>query len=277
VVMAFGGNTQVRNTQISPPGDALVAFALPQQGQGGSTSTIQANVQDIPKGEAPDSALKDIEKSAPADAQLVELKTHDILFDPNHFSTAPGARIAVKLVNVEPAEGEHNFFVALPDGWQGMKGTLKPGEAGYFTFTAPQQPGTYMFWCDVETHRFHGMVGTMTVDASVSQPVAGPSIGGRFQLPASGQMSGGAFVELQVPPPPPLGEKQQQPATQPPGQGGAPAVGMPRTGNGGKGNFLWLSLIGLALLGLGAGTALRKRTRADAGEGEGEGPRSGGR
>ncbi|MEZ4580885.1 MAG: PQQ-binding-like beta-propeller repeat protein [Caldilineaceae bacterium] len=31
VVMAFGGNTQVRSGQTSPPGDALIAFALPNQ------------------------------------------------------------------------------------------------------------------------------------------------------------------------------------------------------------------------------------------------------
>lgn len=31
VVMAFGGNTQVRSGQVSPTGDALIAFALPSQ------------------------------------------------------------------------------------------------------------------------------------------------------------------------------------------------------------------------------------------------------
>ena len=46
VVNAFGGNTQVRSGQLSPPGDALIAFALPQAGQAEPnvvTATPKAN------------------------------------------------------------------------------------------------------------------------------------------------------------------------------------------------------------------------------------------
>ena len=43
VVMAFGGNTQVRSGQVSPPGDALIAFALPSESGAQTGQAAQQN------------------------------------------------------------------------------------------------------------------------------------------------------------------------------------------------------------------------------------------
>jgi quinohemoprotein ethanol dehydrogenase len=231
VAMAFGGNTQVRSGQNSPPGDALIAFALPQAGAR-QPNVVRATPQDLEQGEPPDSGQSDILKEAPVGAAEVKLETHDIVFNPNHFSVPPGSKVAIDLKNDEVANMKHNFFIALPSGWVGMKGEVNGGEEGYFVFTAPTQPGTYIFWCDVEGHRFVGMAGTMTVDASLAAPVVGPSIAGTIELPRSGQMSDGAFVRLAVPPAAAAGG----------GQPGGTSPGMPRTGAGDGASLAWLVL-----------------------------------
>jgi plastocyanin len=168
--MAFGGNTQVRSGQTSPTGDALIAFALPQAG-GGGPNMVTAQPTPLAKGGIPDSGLQPIAKTPPAGAQVIEMiETHDIHFYPERFTAQPGQQVAVHLKNVEPNQVQHNFAIALPSGWVGMQGTIGAGEEGYFVFTAPMEPGDYGFWCDVGTHRFQGMIGTLTVAAAGGTP-----------------------------------------------------------------------------------------------------------
>jgi hypothetical protein len=72
----------------------------------------------------------------------------------------------------------HNFFIALPAGIIGTKGVLEPGKDGYLVITAPAQPGDYFFWCDVGSHRFQGMNGTLTVAAAGGGAPGMPRTGG---------------------------------------------------------------------------------------------------
>ncbi len=164
VVMAFGGNTQVRSGQNSPPGDALIAFALPQSGQG-ATNIVTAQPTPVPSGDIPDSALVEPAKEAPPGATEVEVYAHDIHFYPDHLTAKPGQKLAIKLENQEPTDIPHNFYIKLPTGVTGVKGVLRAGQEGYMILTAPTEPGDYSFWCDVGSYRFQGMVGTLTVAA----------------------------------------------------------------------------------------------------------------
>lgn len=168
IVSGFGGNTQVRSGQDSPPGDALIAFALPQPGQTGP-NVVMANPKQVPTGDIPDSALQAKLSSPPPDARVVDITMNELFFYPNQFSAAPGEKIAVHLKNNEPAGHEHTIAFGLPTGVIALKDPIPPGEEGYFAFTAPTAPGDYQFWCTVGEHKELGMTGTMTLGGNVAQ------------------------------------------------------------------------------------------------------------
>ena len=161
----FGGNTQVRSGQISPPGDALIAFALPLSGETGPNE-VTASPQQVPTGEIPPEGLQPIGHSAPAGARVVDIATKEIQFSVSSLSAKPGETLAVHLTNQESVALQHNIAFDLPSGRTGMDGMLAQGEDGYFVLTTPMQSGAYSFWCDVGSHRHLGMAGTLTVQAS---------------------------------------------------------------------------------------------------------------
>ena len=185
VVMAFGGNTQVRSGQNSPPGDVLIAFALPQAGQG-APNVVSANPVQLASGDIDQSKLTDPVKSAPPDALVIDVMAENIHFSPNHLTVKAGQKLAIHLMNMEPGQVSHNFYLAVPSGVVGTKGVLDPGQEGYLVLTAPDQPGEYYFWCDVGTHRFQGMTGELIVEA------AGASGPGMPRTGAPGAASGWA-------------------------------------------------------------------------------------
>jgi plastocyanin len=164
VVMAFGGNTQVRSGQNSPTGDVLMAFALPQAGQGAPNNVTAQPVQ-LASGDIDEAGLTPPADSAPPDATVVEVHAKNIHFTPEQITARPGQKLALHLMNMEPGLVTHNFYIALPQGVVGTKGQLDSGQDGYLMLTAPEQPGEYYFWCDVGTHRFQGMTGELVVSA----------------------------------------------------------------------------------------------------------------
>jgi quinohemoprotein ethanol dehydrogenase len=223
VVMAFGGNTQVRSGQNSPTGDALIAFALPSAGQG-APNVVTAQPVQLQSGDISEAGLTTPVKSAPPDALVVEVNAKNIHFYPDHLTAKPGQKLALHLTNAEPGLVPHNFYIALPSGVAGTKGMLNSGEDGYLILTAPEEPGDYYFWCDVGTHRFQGMNGMLVVEAQAAGAGGG----------AGGGASGGAGAQ----------------------------PGMPRTGArgtwGSAMNDFMIGLIGVALLVAGV-HLLRKR------------------
>lgn len=170
VIMTLGGNNQVRsNSQSSPPGDAVIAFALPQEGEASEPTVVTAEPTQIETGAVPASAMTPPVSNAPADATVVELETHDFNFHPNEFTVAPGTKVAVHLVNtgVPPA----GFAIKLSTGPTALQGPVMPKEDAFFVFTAPEQPGNYEFFSPLGPQRFFGMTGTMTVAAGATTAV----------------------------------------------------------------------------------------------------------
>lgn len=158
VVMAFGGNSQ----NGAAPGDALIAFTLPQPGQG-QPATIQATVQQVPTGALPASATQPPLASPPADARVIEIDTTDTDYQPSSFTALTGEKIAIHLVNTG-ANGA-GFIVALPTGQVGLSSSVAGGQDGYFVFTAPAQPGVFEFFGSGGA-QFMGMTGLMRVGPS---------------------------------------------------------------------------------------------------------------
>ena len=177
VVMTFGGNNQVRSGQISPTGDAVIAFALPEE-NGGKPNEVFAEPSQVETGEIAADAMVAPVALPPAGATLVEIETHDFSFFPNDFSVAPGAEVAIHLTNTGvPPSG---IAIKLPDGAIALKGPLVPMEDAYFVFTAPDKAGAYSFFSPLGPQRFFGMTGTMTV-AKGAQAEGTPTASGTGQ------------------------------------------------------------------------------------------------
>ncbi len=175
VVMTFGGNNQIRSSSISPTGDAVIAFALPEDGDGEANEVFAEPVQVETGGIAAEALVAPV-ALPPADATLVEIETHDFSFFPNEFSVAPGAEVAIHLTNTGlPPSG---LAVEMPDGPIALMGPLVPSEDAYFVFTAPEEPGAYRFFSPLGPQRFFGMTGTMTVaQDEEATPAAGEGDG----------------------------------------------------------------------------------------------------
>ncbi|MGD9890204.1 MAG: PQQ-binding-like beta-propeller repeat protein [Dehalococcoidia bacterium] len=175
VVMTFGGNNQVRSSDISPSGDAVIAFALPRPGDPDQLRVLRADPQQVETGAIPESAMIPPMQSPPADAVVVEVETHDFAFFPNEFVVPAGRQVAVHIVNTGvPPSG---IAIKLPDRPIALKGPVKPGEDAYLVFRAPSEPGSYEFFSPLGPQRFFGMTGTMTVvaPAPAGTPAAPPA------------------------------------------------------------------------------------------------------
>lgn len=159
VVMAFGGNTQVRsNAQVSNPGDALVAFALPAAGVN-EPHIVSANVKDVELGEVPDQNKIAGVDTPPPDARVVPLDVQEFDFLPGAFTVAAGEKVAVHLVNHDV--GAAGIAIDLPSGTIALKDPVDPGKDTYFVFTAPSQAGVFTF---INTEAgFAGNFGSMRV------------------------------------------------------------------------------------------------------------------
>jgi len=158
--MAFGGNFRERQdapNKTSRPGDALVAFALPQAGYQGP-SVVMAHPQPVPE-VIP--TMVPPASSAPAGARVVTIHTHDFHYYPNTFTVTAGQQVAVHIVNTG-ALGSSIAFT-LPGGAIALSTPVKPGQNAYLVFTAPRTPGAYTFFSPLGPQKFFGMTGTMTV------------------------------------------------------------------------------------------------------------------
>ncbi len=166
VIMPFGGNNQLRsNEQPAPPGDAIVAFALPLSGQ--TPAVVTASPVQVDTGAIPASAMSAPLSSPPADARVVELRTHDFSFHPDNFTVFTNEKIAVHIINTgEPPAG---FAILSPKGPIALKGPVKPNEDAYFVFQAPPETGVYEFFSPLGPQKFFGMTGLIRV----AEPCAG--------------------------------------------------------------------------------------------------------
>ncbi len=91
---------------------------------------------------------------------LAEIKMvgEDFSFDPDSFTVKAGQEVTVTLTSNDM---EHDFVLEDLDV---QTETIEEGETGSVTFTAPEEPGEYTYYCSVGDHRAMGMVGTMIVE-----------------------------------------------------------------------------------------------------------------
>ena len=69
-----------------------------------------------------------------------------------------GSTVIVNITNT--GVGFHDFVI---DALDVNSGELAGGEQVQVTFTAPDEPGEFQFYCSIPGHKEAGMVGTLTV------------------------------------------------------------------------------------------------------------------
>ena len=193
VVMPFGGNSPARIGGFSPPGDALVAFALPQAGDPAVPNVVTASPIPVDVGAIPDANLSDGRPAPTPGFRVVDIVSKEINYQPNNFVVMPGERIAVHLIvsGDTPTQGAvpSGFAVRLPSGPVGLRGIVKPGGDTYFEFTAPTDPGLYEFFSPNGNQRALGESGFLRVAPACPANTV-PCISASGVLNAASQLAG---------------------------------------------------------------------------------------
>lgn len=122
----------------------------------------QIDAQAVTGGEEGDSENAEVQDVEPADAQVLELtspEAGDLVFEPTEL-VAEAGQITIDYLNPSPVP--HN--VAIEDGTETVAQgeTVTDGESG--PATADLDPGEYVFYCSVPSHREAGMVGDLIVE-----------------------------------------------------------------------------------------------------------------
>lgn len=91
---------------------------------------------------------------AQADVE-VDMKTANFSFTPSIINASPGDRVSVTFTK---NTGFHTFTIDEI----GVEFAIAEGEK--LNFTAPSEPGSYAFYCDIGSHRAMGMEGTLIVE-----------------------------------------------------------------------------------------------------------------
>jgi plastocyanin len=93
-----------------------------------------------------------------AQMATVNLTAHKLMFDMSTITVPAGAHVVVNFNN-QDAGVPHNFAVYVDSSAQQaiFKGQMVTGPGTMtYTFTAPNQPGTYFFRCDVHPTMMNG-------------------------------------------------------------------------------------------------------------------------
>ena len=142
--MPFGGNDPARIGGLSPPGDALIAFALPQSGSS-SPNVVTAHPVQVNLGNIPDANLSDPKPQPSPGSRVIDVVAQEQNYEPNNFVVMSGEKISLHLIVPGSVAGSgavgSSIAVALPSGPFGLRGIIMPGNSTYFDFTAPSEPG----------------------------------------------------------------------------------------------------------------------------------------
>jgi plastocyanin len=97
----------------------------------------------------------DVNAADEAAIQTVDMKSGNFFFEPPSITAQAGQKIEVTFTE---NTGFHTFVIDELDVNEQVKANKT------ITFTAPEEPGSYAFYCDVGNHRAAGMEGVLTVE-----------------------------------------------------------------------------------------------------------------
>lgn len=123
--------------------------------RGGDATGTQGAADDAARG-----TQGAIEAGTPRDIRMIAAN-YD--FDPSTITVRPGQTVEITLVN--NGDAPHSIDVEMPQGEAVLEQPVAPGQSQTLTFTAPEQPGRYVFYCPIADHRERGMEGHLIVEA----------------------------------------------------------------------------------------------------------------
>ena len=85
--------------------------------------------------------------------------TDSLQWQPNTITAKPGDKVTLTVNN--SGNTAHNFISPALGVSNGQD--IPTGKVTQVSFTVPNQPGTYQFWCNIPGHAEAGMVGEVTV------------------------------------------------------------------------------------------------------------------
>ena len=97
--------------------------------------------------------ITDIVLGGAADLNI-DMVSGNFFFEPNTITASPGESIRIEFTE---NSGFHTFVIDELD----LSFSITEGEG--LKFTAPTEPGSYAFYCDIGSHRAFGMEGTLIV------------------------------------------------------------------------------------------------------------------
>lgn len=122
--------------EILPPSDGVVPDAGDAQAEPGDTEPpVEPVASDLP-------------------VKQVDMRSGNFFFEPSSIAVETGQEVEILFTE---NSGFHTFVIDEI----GFKAAVTEG--GTIRFTAPQEGGTYSFYCDVGNHRAFGMEGTLHV------------------------------------------------------------------------------------------------------------------
>jgi plastocyanin len=92
----------------------------------------------------------------PDGARRIEVLGRDYAFEPDLIEVQAGEAVAIELTS---RNEEHDFKIDELDAYVGAN----DGDTEVGGFTAPVQPGTYVFYCTISNHQSLGMEGELVV------------------------------------------------------------------------------------------------------------------
>ena len=116
-----------------------------------------------PATEAPSTRPGSANGPAAPEGRQIMIVARDMRYEPAEITVRPGEAVRILLQN--EGQAPHNIEFKLPDGEKKLPSNLQPFTTGVLTFTAPEEPGRYEFYCPVGDHAEQGMKGTLIVAA----------------------------------------------------------------------------------------------------------------
>ena len=102
-----------------------------------------------------DGSVLSTEVACKPEAVFVSMESGNFFFSPSSITAEPGQEV---VISITENSGTHTFVIDEI----GYKSGVSTGDT--LSFTAPTEPGSYSYYCDVGSHRALGMEGTLIVE-----------------------------------------------------------------------------------------------------------------
>lgn len=142
---------------LSSPAKPTASAPAPAASAAGAS--VAAKPSAAASGQAAPGPYKQNGTTTVANGQASIQALDSLQWQPNTIMAKPGDKVALT-VN-DPGNTAHNFISPALGVASGQD--IPNGKTTTVNFSAPSQPGTYQFWCNIPGHAEAGMVGEVIV------------------------------------------------------------------------------------------------------------------